>query len=258
MAKFEGTLKEFIDYMGPMTRNIVCNLSRNFKKNTSCRHEGCNKRKPLEAAHLKGKERPKIIAEILSLYEVDTNLFEVDLVEFKKLFIDAHTPIENIILPLCKEHHLAYDRKEKMDIEYPIILDEFEAENGEDLYTEQELEILKDSEVKNIEIAMKESLLSKIKFEVRNKYSLENKQITFAKISESNGLWNFDVNKNKFNNTFCFIFYNQFEKTYKAAIIDANTLPLEQFPEKDKDTLRFFVDKDYKDRTGFKFENYFG
>ncbi|MCC9063621.1 hypothetical protein [Flavobacterium piscisymbiosum] len=254
MAKFEGTLPEFIDFIGPMTRNIVCDLSRSFKKNTTCRHDGCNKRKPLEAAHLKGKERPKIIGDILSLYEVDSNIFEVDLIEFKKLFIEAHTPIENIILPMCKQHHLEYDRKENIATEYPILLDEFDNEDGQDTYTQQELDNLKNSEVINIEKAIKESSINKIKEVVINKYKVEKKQITFSKISDSNGLWNFDVNKNKFNNIFCFIFFTQSNKTYKVAVINANTLPIEQFPEKNKNTIRFFVDKQYKDRTGFQFE----
>ena len=115
----------------------------------------------------------------------------------------------------------------------------------------------KNNEVKNIEKAIKESSFNKIKEVVLKKYKLEKKQISFSKISEANGLWNFDVNKNKFSNTFCFIFFTQSNNTYKVAVIHSDTLPIQQFPEKDQNTIRFLVDKTYKDRTGFQFENYF-
>ena len=118
MAEFTGTLKEFTDFIGPITRNLVCNMARKHKKHTTCRHEGCNKRKPLEAAHIKGKERITIIANILSDYQLDNkNLYKVDLKEFKNKFIEAHTPIDEVIIPLCKEHHVLYDKENEIEKE---------------------------------------------------------------------------------------------------------------------------------------------
>lgn len=257
MAQFEGTLQEFIDFIGPMTRNTVSNLSRKFKKNTTCRHEGCNKRKPLEAAHVKGKERPKIIADLLANYREDNDLYIVDLAAFKNDFITAHTPIEDVILPMCKEHHLAYDKIQKIDVEYPIMLDQFDTEDGIEIYTEKELEQLEDEEVKNIENAIGESLVSTIKLEVKERYGIENKQIAFSKVSEANGLWNFDVNKSKFNHKFYFVFYNQVTENYKVAIVQPNTFDLKILPEKNKNAVRFLVDEKYVDKSGIDFKMYF-
>ena len=249
MATFKGTFEEFIDFVGPMTRNIVCNMARSHKKHTTCSHDGCKKRKPLEAAHYKGKDRPKIIADILNNFQSDDNLYSVDLKTFKEKFIMAHTPIHTVILPMCKEHHREYDKVEGIEPEYPIIISEIEKD--EDAYTDEELDNLEKSELNMIKEHLKTSLLSTIKSEVCNKYNLLSIQVTFSKISNANGLYNFDIVKKKFEKDFVFIFYNQNE--YKVALIKAKTITVSNFPEKDKNTIRFFVDNKYLDKSGFDF-----
>ena len=48
-----------------------------------------------------GKQRPTIIAEILSDYRLyNEDFYKVDSHEFKLKFMDAHTPIEEVILPV--------------------------------------------------------------------------------------------------------------------------------------------------------------
>lgn len=254
MAVFIGNLKEFSDFIGPVARNIVCNMSRNFKKNTTCRHDGCNKRKPLEAAHIKGKDRPTIIADILADYKISDDKYEVELNEFKIKFINAHTPITEIILPMCKEHHLAYDKANKIAPEIPTILYEFENEVGESTYTEEELEDLEKKELIALEKAVKQNSIADIKDKLSKELNLSKQQISVSNISEANGLWNFDVNKDKFYNDFAFVFFNNKTQAYKVALFKANTLPVNKFGNKNEGQIvRFFVDQEYKDRSGYQF-----
>ncbi len=258
MATFEGTSDEFLNFIGPLARNIVCELSRKHKKKTTCRHEGCNKRKPLDAAHIKGKERVLIIAEILKSYQKDDeeDMFVVDLNKFESEYIDAHTPIEDIILPMCRKHHKEYDRKENILSEYPIVLTDFDSEEEEDTYTEEELIAFEKSDIKLLKETIQDSNQKAIKSKIQDKYNLEKSQIAFSRISEANGLWNFDVNKMKFENDFAFIFYDQNKKDYKVALIEANTMKISNFAEKNPKTARFLIDKDFKDRSGFSFKEY--
>lgn len=252
MAEFRGTLKEFNDFIGPIARNIVCNMARNLKKHTTCRHEGCNKRKPLEAAHIKGKERPQIIADILSEYQVENkDFFIVNLYEFKAKFIEAHTPIDDVILPMCKEHHLLYDKENEIKNEYPILIEDSEDSN----YSEEELIALENEEYEALESEMKKVVNSKVlKAEICKELGLDMNQTAISAISTANDLWNFDVSKSKFKKDFTFIFYNQSLDSYDTILIKKNTLDTNLFPEKNKKVIRFYVDQNFVDRTGFKFK----
>ncbi|MDM1410735.1 hypothetical protein HX038_08195 [Myroides odoratimimus] len=254
MAVFKGTLREFNDYVGPLARNIVANMARKLKAHTTCREEGCNRRKPLEAAHIKGKERPTIIANILSDYKIDHDLYEVDLEEFKSKFIAQHQPIEDVILPMCKEHHLAYDKKHKIESELPVVIDELVNEEGQNTYTEVDLEKLSSLEFKSLENAIKKLSISDIKDKISEELNLVKQQISVSNISDSNGLWNFDINKSKFTEDFAFVFYDQNAQTYKVSVFKGNSLELSNFGEKNNgQVVRFFVDANYQDRSGFKF-----
>ncbi|MGV4413717.1 hypothetical protein [Chryseobacterium sp. T1] len=254
MAVFKGTLREFNDYVGPLARNIVANMARKLKVHTTCREVGCNKRKPLEAAHIKGKDRPTIIATILSDYKIDNDLYEVDLEEFKSKFIAEHQPIEDVILPMCKEHHLAYDKNYEIESELPVVIDELVDEEGHK-YTEVDLENLSSLEFKSLENVINKQLgISVIKDKVSEKLNLAKQQISVSNVSDSNGLWNFDVNKSKFAKDFAFVFYNQKTQNYGASFFKGNSLELSSFGKKnDGQVIRFFVDTNYKDRSGFKF-----
>lgn len=250
MAKFTGNIYDFQRFIGPLTRNIVSNLSRKYKKHTTCSHEECNKRKPLEAAHLKGRERPSIIAEILKEYQIDNDYYEIDLKEFENKFIEAHNPIDEVIQPMCKKHHLEYDSKNNINKEYPILLNEFNDEEDSTDYSIDELIELENKEVDDIknEIKSKEEIISN--------FNLNKKQTSFSKVSESNGNWNFDVDKKKFSNDFYFIFLSS--DKFNVAKIGANSLDLNKFLSKNNTQMvRFIVSEDFEDRhSGFNFKPY--
>ena len=65
MSYFKGSFEEFYKIINPLTRNLVANMSRKAKQHTTCSTPGCNKRTGLEAAHLAGKSRPTITADIV-------------------------------------------------------------------------------------------------------------------------------------------------------------------------------------------------
>ena len=46
-------------------------------------------------------------------------------------------------------------------------------------------------------------------------------------------------------------------KEYKVALILAKVISVSNFPKKDENTIRFFVDETYQDRSGFDFKKHF-
>jgi ssDNA-binding Zn-finger/Zn-ribbon topoisomerase 1 len=108
MAKFEGTIKEFTRYIGPYTRIKVSQIASKYKKELG-KCEECGTSASLDAAHVRGKERPLLIANILSEF-LEDEIIKVDINEFVPRFIEAHLPIESSIRILCKECHREYDR----------------------------------------------------------------------------------------------------------------------------------------------------
>ncbi len=112
MALFEGTIKEFTRYIGPYNRIKVSHIATKHKKGKgSC--EQCGAIEKLDAAHVTGKERPMIIANILSEFMED-DIIKVDINEFVPRFIEAHLPIESTIKILCQSCHRIYDSKNKL------------------------------------------------------------------------------------------------------------------------------------------------
>lgn len=116
MAKFEGTIKEFTQFIGPYARIKVAFLASKYKKQKG-KCEDCGIEKGLEAAHIKGKERPLLIANILSEFIVD-DIITVDLNEFEEKYKEIHLPIESSIKILCADCHRKYDKAGKSN---PVI-----------------------------------------------------------------------------------------------------------------------------------------
>jgi hypothetical protein len=81
MAHFTGTFEDFNKFINPITRNLVANMSRKAKKHTTCSNSGCNKRTTLQAAHLSGKERPTIVANIICKMMNKTQIDKYDIVD---------------------------------------------------------------------------------------------------------------------------------------------------------------------------------
>lgn len=92
MAKFEGTIKEFTKFIGAYARIKVKHIALKHKKALG-RCEECSSPDSLDAAHIKGKERPLLIANVLSEF-IEDDIVRIDLNEFEERFTKAHLPIE--------------------------------------------------------------------------------------------------------------------------------------------------------------------
>jgi hypothetical protein len=93
MARFEGTIQEYHNFIGPRIRNKVNNLtvSARKKKYGICEH--CGQEKELQSAHVHGNELRVIIENVLSRYQQD-GLISCDLAEVEKKILQAHQPID--------------------------------------------------------------------------------------------------------------------------------------------------------------------
>lgn len=107
---FIGTEKDFKNFFGGYSRNLVQSITRKHKKEINkCEHCGIREVQ-LESAHISGKERKIIISNILKYFKTEDNLLSVPLKEFEKKFIEQHQPISEVIKILCKPCHLIYDK----------------------------------------------------------------------------------------------------------------------------------------------------
>jgi hypothetical protein len=112
MAHFEGTIKDFTKFVGPYARLKVAFLSAKHKKLIG-KCEDCGSMHNLDAAHIRGKGRLTLIANILSEF-IENGIIKINLEEFEQRFVDLHLPIETTIRILCKECHRKYDKAEKV------------------------------------------------------------------------------------------------------------------------------------------------
>ena len=109
MATFIGTEDEFNTFIGPRMRNKIPPLTRAAKAaaNNICQHCG-RKVAELDAAHVHGRERKEIIHSVLEKYRAGDS-YSVNLQTFEREFVNAHYPIEETFLFLCKDCHNDYD-----------------------------------------------------------------------------------------------------------------------------------------------------
>jgi len=119
MASFVGTFDEFIKYISPRARNVVNSLSRKYKKEVGQCEKCHSKTATLEAAHIAGRERLKIIKDILETF-TNGEIITIDLEVFESKFLKEHEPIENNIRVLCRPCHRDYDSLSDGIIEYPF------------------------------------------------------------------------------------------------------------------------------------------
>jgi len=108
MASFVGSFDDFTKYISPRARNVVNSITRNYKTMISHCERCDSTSKTLEAAHKIGMERTEIIRKILQKFTFE-GIITVDLDIFESLFLQAHNPIEEVILVLCRDCHLIYD-----------------------------------------------------------------------------------------------------------------------------------------------------
>ena len=182
MSYFKGSFEEFYKIINPLTRNLVANMSRKAKQHTTCSTPGCNKRTGLEAAHLAGKSRPTITADIvckmIGKKDLDNGIIEIDLDVFLQKFIEEHTPLEKSIKILCKECHKKYDKENNVD---------FNEATDED-FKEAVLSTMK-----------KEDIRALVAKEVKD-FSF-NDSCFFANVNKTKPVWWVEPNKDKFSNS---------------------------------------------------------
>ena len=150
MAIYEGNIEDFKKFINGYSRNLIQNLTKKHKKNRTCSLKECKIKKNLHAAHLQGKERPKIINKILvSINQSkDDNIIKIDLNEFERLYLSEHEPIDKSIIILCPKHHTEYDNKgKKIDSTDTIAIESEEELKTYSVLTDEEI-LNKPNEIK--------------------------------------------------------------------------------------------------------------
>ena len=192
MSYFKGTFEEFYKIINPLTRNLVANMSRKAKQHTTCSTPGCNKRTSLEAAHLAGKSRPTITADIvrkmIGKKDLDNGIIEIDLDVFLQKFVEEHTPLEKSIKILCKECHKKYDKENNVEFNDVINIDNIEDEATDEDFKEAVLSTMK-----------KEDIRALVAKEVKD-FSFSD-SCFFANVNKTKAVWWVEPNKDKFNNS---------------------------------------------------------
>lgn len=111
MGTFTGTKLEFKKYFGGYCRNKVHEITNQYRKSRNGMCEYCKNKEELQAAHVQGAERVKIIELILDrCFKVGDDEYLVDLDDFEKEFIKAHRPIDKNFHFLCHKCHSKYDK----------------------------------------------------------------------------------------------------------------------------------------------------
>lgn len=108
MARFEGTLKEFHDYIGPRIRNKIQSITQNVRKSKNGICEHCHEKNVLESAHIHKNNRRSIIERILESFIIDGIVICI-LEDIEQEIVKDHYPIEDNFLFLCKKCHANYD-----------------------------------------------------------------------------------------------------------------------------------------------------
>ena len=111
-ASFSGELQDFYDFIGPKIRNDIATMTKKRKIELGYICQICNKKNELDAAHRHGRERNTIIENLLEPYKNENGVYTVlDMRGFQKTLLQAHLPLEDNFLFLCKSCHREYDSK---------------------------------------------------------------------------------------------------------------------------------------------------
>ena len=258
MAQFEGTITEFMRFIGPHARIMVWNITQKHRKKIG-KCEECASTIKLEAAHVKGKERPLLIANILSQFKED-DLIRIDLNEFEERFIDAHLPIETTIRILCNSCHKKYDNSkqiheivsEEIEDDNPVAVEKYVLEEGkiiQNLINEKEMD-----KTKAINISRTRSLTS-----------LQPSNTLFSNINAAQNAWWLEPNNKKFVSDLYFILNNDEFKTLFVFRFPANTIsdPAKYFIQRNDNYRKNCSDiyipvsqVKFEDKKGFDFSKY--
>ena len=231
MATFEGTFADFEKYIGPATNKIVTKLGKELKKNQrSCQNstlenhtlnnEYCGKYKSLDAAHFSHKEsdRKSMIKKILNENFVKGDAYSVNLNQFINIYEENHRPLNANLIMLCRQHHHAYDRNNRISTE-----EIFEDENE---FVVIEDEVVAFNEDPNLEVDSK-----KLKSAIEQQYPyLQNGECKIASLDHEN--WNFNFKKSAGSgHLLCF---NQFDRSVVILKYDFKNVDITSNLKKDK------------------------
>ena len=104
------TSKEFMDLVGPKVINSIPAMTKKSKIQLEYKCQKCNEKKELDAAHKHGSSRRDIIKKVLLNYKIGNDQYEIeDLQKIINEIKDAHLPIEEHFIFLCKVCHREYD-----------------------------------------------------------------------------------------------------------------------------------------------------
>lgn len=120
MSIFIGTKSEFQYFLSGYCRNKVLEITKPYKKIFNSYCEYCGNKAELQAAHVSGFERTKLIDEILEEYFKDGVNYKVDLNEFEKIFVEKHQPLDKHFHFLCSSCHTKYDHGQISETEMQI------------------------------------------------------------------------------------------------------------------------------------------
>jgi 5-methylcytosine-specific restriction endonuclease McrA len=109
------TIREFHKFIEPKIRNDIQTLTKREKRKFNNICQDCGKQTELEAAHLKGYDRVRIVNEILKKYMINEKeqIIQVDLDRVTNEILEAHKPINEHFRFLCSECHRKYDKEEE-------------------------------------------------------------------------------------------------------------------------------------------------
>jgi len=113
-AKLRCTFSEFHKFIGPRIKNSINLLTKKSRTRLNNICPKCKKRNVIiESAHIKGKERKKIVEKILKKYlkNKDKDIVEIELKEVEREILEAHKPMNKYFKFLCRKCHTEYDSR---------------------------------------------------------------------------------------------------------------------------------------------------
>lgn len=252
MAIFEGSIYEFTKYLGAYCRIKVMHISTKYKKEKgAC--EDCKATEFLESAHVRGKERPLVISNILSEF-INNDIIKIDLDLFEERFVEAHYPLESSLRILCRDCHRLYDSKKK------VLPDTLFSEISEQPLNNDDLQEIKITEKLLSQTLNKSQALSIVNNSLKS--NLKNINTLFANINSAVDHWWLQPSNEKFKTGFNFILNHSEKNTLYYFNFPANTVldPQEIFYQRnDMDSSTIYIGKSetkFVDKKGYDFSKY--
>jgi hypothetical protein len=248
MAYFEGTINEFMKFLGAYARIKVMFLTTKYRKGVG-KCENCGSSNGLEAAHVRGKERPLLIKNVLSEF-IDGDTIKVDLTEFEQRFELIHQPIEKTFKILCRKCHREYDNA------------------PDDITMDESVVIAEDKKDANVveQLIDKDMNKSKAIQLINRKHpGVNGNTTTYSNIIPALESWWFQISNDKFKSDFYFVLHNDKSKQLFVLKVPANTIktPGTYFNQRNdkyrKDTSNIYIPTSgtsFKEKNGFDFTSF--